>query len=253
MSEKTRLFKQTPFNGYRREDVLEYIKTQDAQMQEQAEEDARRITELTAELEESRRAEERLRAEITAAQEALAAEKEKAERYEAQLEELQKMAEELETRLDQFREQTQKGYRCPQLDGDVCLPVSIQAEKILADARVQADRIIEDAKKNAEGLLNEAESQTTAMAERVAQQSHEMIAGSAVEARRILAGAKEKSENMLEASGHSLGKIRERLTSMQFVLKNVESEIEAAKANIAREGKDGSQDNRRFERRDHNE
>ena len=230
MSEKTKLFKHTPFHGYRREDVLEYIKAQDAKAKEQAELAQQKITDLEAELYDCRQLMKQMQDERDNAQEKLAnAEINKAE--------MQKNINQLKEQLAHWEELSQKGFHCAQLEGNICFPVSVQAEKILSDARVKGEQILTQAKKEAEKILNIAEDKTSDIAEKVAQESHEMIANSVLEAKRILSGAKEKSETLLDSSNHSLRKIKERLTSMQFVLKNIESEIEAAKNNISKGGK----------------
>ncbi len=265
---KDTLFRETPFGGYKREDVLKYIDASDLAHRTATEELNDRILELNAALDQANQnrqsLEQQLVSQTDLVQEGEALKAQLAEK-DAQIEELlvrcKALSEQSEavaqtcTELTRQLEQNKNGFQCERLENGVCLAVTEQAEAILAQAEEQAKQrlaaaeeqasgILFNARMEAQAMMTEAEGQTDALARRVSAEAHDIITMTVTEAQGILGEARAKSDEMVAAaktqsgdillsSAQSIGKIKGNLSSMQMVVKNIENELKSAKSSLA--------------------
>ncbi len=265
---KKELFRETPFGGYKREDVLKYIDASDLAHRTALEEMNDRILELNAAAEAADmklaalEKELKIKTEIAAEGEVL---KTQLAEKDAQIEELLTRCKTLSDQSDEVvktcdaltrqLEQTQIGFSCEKLKNGVCTAVKERAEEILTQAEEQAkgrisaaeeqaSGILFNARMEAQAILTEAEGQTDALARKVSDEAHEIIAMTVNEARGILGNARTKSEEMIASaksqsddillsSAQSIGKIKGNLSSMQMVVKNIENELKSAKSSLS--------------------
>lgn len=252
-----KLFRETPFGGYKREDVLSYIEALDNTHKAAIEELNERILELNDQLSEDARQRASMEKEleiktgIAAEGEAL---KTELEEKNARIEELLKRCEELSLQteavantceaLTKELEKTKSGFSCDKLQGGICVAVTEQADKLLSDAEKQAKQKISDAEEQASGIIlkarmeaqamiTEAEGQTDALARQVSDEAHEIISMTVREAKEIINTAKTQSDGILADSAKSIGKIKGNLSSMQMVVRNIENELRSAKQSLA--------------------
>ncbi len=261
---KDKLFRETPFGGYKREDVLEYIDASDTAHRAALEEMNDRILELNAAAEAAEKKTEALEKELEI-KTAFAAEGEalKAQLAEkdAQIEELLVRCKALSDKSDEVvatcetltrqLEQSQTGFTCERLENGICAAVKERAEEMekqakdrISAAEEQASGILFKARMEAQAILTEAEGQTDALARKVSDEAHEIIAMTVNEAQGILGSAraqgqeivnaaKAQSDDILVSSAHSIGKIKGNLSSMQMVVKNIENELKSAKSSLS--------------------
>ncbi len=265
---RDKLFRETAFGGYKREDVLKYIDAADRSHREAVDELNDRILELNEGLVAASRKNEALEQELEI-KTAFAREaedlKRQMEEKDAQIEELIARCQELSQQTDAVVKQCEeltsqmegdpRGFSCDRLEGKVCAAVREQAEQILNDAEAQAKQKlsdgeaqakqkISDAEEQASGILlkarieaqsmiTEAEGQTEALARQVSDEAHEIITMTLNEAKGIIGAAKAQSEGILSNSAHSIGKIKGNLSSMQMVVKNIENELKSAKESLS--------------------
>lgn len=251
------LFRETPFGGYKREDVLNYIEEMDNAHKGAIQDLNDRILELNDQISDGARKQESMAKELEIktrfATEAEELKVQLAERnaqieelllrcseMSAQTEEVAKKCEELAAEL----EKNKNGFPCEHLQGGTCFAVAEQANKILAnaeetarkkisDAEEQASGIILKARMEAQALITEAEGQTDALARQVSDEAHEIINMTVREAKEIINTAKEQRDGLLSDSARSIGKIKGNLSSMQMVVKNIENELRSAKLSLA--------------------
>ncbi len=252
-----KLFRETPFNGYKREDVLNYIDAVDRAHREAVDELNDRILELNEQLSAANRKNEALEKELEIktefASEAEAL-KEQLKEKDAQIEELIGRCQELSTQTDAVVQKCEKltaqietgkqGFACERLQDGVCSAVTEKAEKILKDAEEEANRKISNAEEQASGILlraridaqsmiTEAEGQTEAIAQQISDEAHEIITMTVKEAKEIIGAAKAQGNVILSDSARSIGKIKGNLSSMQLVVKNIENELKSAKESLS--------------------
>lgn len=249
---KDKLFRETPFGGYKRDDVLKYIESLDRAHKEAVEELNDRILELNKSLDEAARRNESLEKELKIKTE-FASEteklKEELEFKNAQIQELLTQSEELsqktETVVKQCEElaeqiQNRQGFHCEHLQNGICDAVSERANQILAEAEEtakqqisaaneQASEILRKARIDAEAMVAEAQGQTDAIAQQLSAEAHNIIADTVREAKEIIGTAKNERNQILSDSAQSIGKIKGNLSSMQMVVKNIENELKSAK------------------------
>ena len=254
---KDKLFRETAFGGYKREDVLEYIEALDKANKETVAELNDRILELGESLSAAEKQRESMQNELEiktkfAAEAELL--KEEVAKKDAQIEELLKRCASMSEQADAVAkkceelvaeiEQTKTGFSCEKLQGGICLAVQEQADKILTAAEAQAKQKISDAEEQASGIIlkarmeaqsmiSEAEGQTDAIAQQVSDEAHEIISMTVREAKEIIQTAKAKSDGILTDSARSIGKIKGNLSSMQMVVKNIENELRSAKDSLS--------------------
>ena len=252
-----KLFRETPFGGYKREDVLGYIEAADRAHKDAMDELNERILDLNQKLEEAAGRMKALEKELEI-KTGFAAE---AETLRRELDEKNAQTEELLTRCNALSAQAEAvaktcealsdelnksrdGFVCEKLSGGVCAAVTEQANRILAEAEAEAKKKISDAEEQASGivlrarmeaqaLLTEAEGQTDVHARKVSDEAHEIIEMTVREAKGIIETAKAQSDDILTDSAKSIGKIKGNLSSMQMVVRNIENELRAAKESLA--------------------
>ena len=253
------LFRETPFGGYKREQVLEYIEATDVAHGNEVRELNDRIADLSEALDAANKKNEPLENELKIKTE-LAVEAEQLRRDVAekdrQIEELLAKCEELSAQTAEVvarceeisaeMEKQKEGFRCEHLNGEVCVAVSEKAAAILADAEEkakqriagaeeQASGIILKARVEAQSMISEAEGQTDAMARQVSEEAHNIIEMTVAEAKEIIQIAKNKGDSILTSSAQSIGKIKGNLSSMQMVVKNIENELKSARDSLSTE------------------
>ncbi len=252
-----KLFRETAFGGYKREDVLKYIDSTDKAHRVALDELNDRILELnealTAAAKKNEALEQELEIKTAYAVEAEELKKQleakdsqieellqRCRQLSAQTEEVAKKCEELAAELENNKE----GFACEKLQNGVCVAVTEQAEKILAQAKAEAKRKISDAEEQASGILlkariesqsmiTEAEGQTEALAQQVSEEAHQIITMTVNEAKGIIGAAKAQSDVILSDSARSIGKIKGNLSSMQMVVKTIENELKSAKESLS--------------------
>jgi len=252
-----KLFRETPFGGYKREDVLGYIEATDRAHKDAMDELNDRIAELNERLADAARRmasmEKELEIKTRYATEAESLRREVAEK-DAQIEELIRHCTELSAQSDEIVkkceeltkqvEKSRTGFSCEKLNGGICAAVMEQADKILAEAEATAKKKVSDAEEQASGivlrarmeaqsLITEAEGQTEMLARQVSDEAHEIISMTVREAKGIIDTAKSQSDGILSDSAKSIGKIKGNLSSMQMVVRNIENELRAAKESLA--------------------
>lgn len=238
-----KLFRETAFGGYKREDVLQYIDSLDKAHRSTLEELNERILELNEALSSAARKYESLEKELEIktvfAAEAEELKNQGAEK-DAQIEELTQRCKE----LSEEAEWSKSGFSCEKLQNGICTAVSEKAEQILSNAEAEALRKISDAEEQASGILlkarieaqamiSEAEGQTEALAQQVSNEAHEIITMTVKEAKEIIGAAKAQSDGILSDSARSIGKIKGNLSSMQMVVKTIENELKSAKESLS--------------------
>ena len=238
-----KLFRETAFGGYKREDVLQYIDRLDQAHRSALEELNERILELNEALSSAARKNEALEKELEIktvfATEAEELKIQGAEK-DAQIEELTQRCKE----LSEEAERSKSGFSCEKLQNGICSAVSEKAEQILNDAEAEAARKISNAEEQASGILlkarieaqsmiSEAEGQTEALAQQVSNEAHEIITMTVREAKEIIGAAKTQSDGILSDSARSIGKIKGNLSSMQMVVKTIENELKSAKESLS--------------------
>lgn len=252
-----KLFRETPFKGYKREDVLNYIDTVDRAHRETVDELNDRILELNEQLASAARKYEALEKELeikTAFASEAEALKEQLQEKDAQIEELIGRCQELSTQTDAVVQKCEEltaqieagkqGFACEHLQNGVCSAVTEKADKILKEAEEEANRKISDAEEQASGILlraridaqsmiTEAEGQTEALAQQISDEAHEIITMTVKEAKEIIGAAKAQGNVILSDSARSIGKIKGNLSSMQLVVKNIENELKSAKESLS--------------------
>ncbi len=254
---KEKLFRETAFGGYKREDVLNYIEASDRSHREAMEEKEERILELNESLSKANLHNEALEKEL----EIKTGFAREAEDLRRQLQEKDKQIEDLIASSQQLAKQTEEivrqcedltaeveksrnGFACERLSGGTCSAVSEQAKKILDEAEATAKQKISAAEEQASGILlkarieaqsmiTEAEGQTEALARQVSDEAHEIITMTVKEAKEIIGIAKAQSDEILTDSARSIGKIKGNLSSMQMVVKNIENELRSAKESLS--------------------
>ena len=254
---KDKLFRETAFGGYKREDVLSYIDATDLAHRTAMDELNDRILELNEGLAEAARKNEAMEKELEI-KTAFAAEgealKEQIAEKDAQIEELIARCQELTAQTDSVVQKCEEltaqieagkqGFSCDRLQGGICSAVTEKAEKILKEASEEAARKISDAEEQASGILlharmeaqsmiTEAEGQTEALARQVSDEAHEIITMTVKEAKEIIGAAKAQGDVILSDSARSLGKIKGNLSSMQLVVKNIENELKSARESLS--------------------
>lgn len=252
-----KLFRETAFGGYKREDVLKYIEASDVAHKSSIDELNDRILELNeclaADARKIESMEKELEIKTVFASEAEALKKELEEK-DAQIEELLKRCDALTSQTDAIVqkceeltaeiEKGQQGFACDRLQNGICTAVTEQADKILKEAENEAKKKISDAEEQASGILlkarieaqamlTEAEGQTDAIARQVSDEAHEIITMTVREAKEIIGTAKLQSDGILANSAQSIGKIKGNLSSMQMVVKNIENELRSAKESLS--------------------
>lgn len=253
---ETKLFRDTAFGGYKREDVLKYIEALDQHHKSAVDELNDRILELKNDLTKASQKNSSMEKELEI-KTAFAAEAEglktELEQKNAQIEDLLSRCKELSAQtelvvsqceaLTAELEKGKQGFSCNQLQDGICLAVTEKANKILAEAEEQAKQRLSDAEEQASGILlkarieaqamiTEAEGQTDALARQVSDEVHEIITMTVREAKEIIGTAKSQSDGILADSAKSIGKIKGNLSSMQMVVKNIENELRAAKESL---------------------
>lgn len=252
-----KLFRETAFGGYKREDVLNYIDTADKAHRAAMDELNDRILELNEALAAASRKNDALERELeikTAFAGEAEALKGQLREKDAQIEELIGRCQELSAQTDavvqkceELTEQIEvgrQGFTCERLQGGVCAAVTETADKILKEAEAEAKQKISDAEEQASGILlraridaqsmiTEAEGQTEALAQQVSNDAHEIITMTVKEAKEIIGAAKVQSDGILSDSARSIGKIKGNLSSMQMVVKNIENELKSAKESLS--------------------
>ncbi|MBO5214187.1 MAG: hypothetical protein J6B86_05410 [Clostridia bacterium] len=254
---KDKLFRETPFGGYKRADVLNYIDTADQAHRTAVDELNDRILELNEALANAARQKEALEKELeikTAYAAEAEALKEQMQEKDAQIEALLGQCQELTTQTDAVVQKCEEltaqleagkqGFTCERLQDGVCAAVTEKAEKILNDAAAEANKKISDAEEQASGILlrarieaqammTEAEGQTEALAQQVSNEAHEIITMTVKEAKEIINAAKAQGSVILSDSARSIGKIKGNLSSMQLVVKNIENELKSARETLS--------------------
>lgn len=252
-----KLFRETPFGGYKRDDVLEYIESLDTAHKAALDELDGRILELNEALSEAKEKHGALTAELeiktayAAETDALKQELQNKDEYVEQLlEQCKQLTEQTQTVVEQCEaltaelEKTRTGFTCEKLQGGVCAAVTERAEQILAQAEADAKKRISDAEEQASGIvlrarmdaqeiLAEAQGQTEALARRVSDEAHEIISMTVREAKGLIDTAKEQRDDILSDSARSIGKIKGNLSSMQMVVRTIENELRSAKESLA--------------------
>lgn len=252
-----KLFRETAFGGYKREDVLKYIEALDGAHKSSVEDLNDQILELKNALTEATRKNESMAKELEI-KTAFAAEaetlKSELEEKNAQIEELIHRCEELSQQTDAVVQQCEEltaqlekgkqGFSCEHLQDGICAAVTQRAEGILAQADEQAKAKIAAAEEQASGILlkaridaqamiTEAEGQTDALARQVSDEAHEIITMTVREAKEIIGAAKAQGNEIIADSAKSIGKIKGNLSSMQMVVKNIENELRSARESLA--------------------
>ena len=252
-----KLFRETAFGGYKREDVLNYVEALDQTHKQTENELNDRILELNDSLAQAARKQESMARELEIkTQFAMESErlKEEIAAKDAQIEELLKRCSELSDQasavaqkceeLSAKIEENRTGFSCEKLQGGICSAVQEQADKILEEASAAAKKKISDAEEQASGIIlkarieaqakiSEAEGQTTAIAQQISDEAHEIITMTVREAKEIIESAKAQSDGILSDSARSIGKIKGNISSMQMVVKNIENELRSAKESLA--------------------
>lgn len=247
---KDKLFRETAFGGYKREDVLNYIESMDKAHRAALDELNERILELNEALTNATKKNQALEQEL----EIKTAFAVQAEEWKTRLEEKEAEINELNSRCDALSaqneeakdliEKSKQGFACERLQDGVCAAVTEQAELILARAEAEAQKKISDAEEQASGILlkarmesqsmiTEAEGQTEALAQQISEEAHQIITMTVNEAKEIIGAAKAQSNVILNDSARSIGKIKGNLSSMQMVVKNIENELKSARASLS--------------------
>ena len=240
---KDKLFRETAFGGYKREDVLNYIESTDKAHRSALDELNERILELNEALTNAAKKNQALEQELEI-KTAFAVE---AEELKLQLAEKEAQIEQLNARCkeaDDLMEKSKAGFACERLQNGVCIAVTEQAEQILSRAEAEAQKKISDAEEQASGILlkariesqsmiSEAEGQTEALAQQISEEAHQIITMTVNEAKEIIGAAKAQSNVILTDSARSIGKIKGNLSSMQMVVKNIENELKSARESLS--------------------
>ena len=241
-----KLFRETAFGGYKREDVLARLKTIDREHREDLEARDAKIAEkdgTIADLQsriDGLEKEMQMKTELSLEAEAL---KEENLQLREKLDGLEKEFETLRGQVSEAEKAMESGFACDQAEDGLCPVVAEKAALLLAEADKQAQQKIKDAQEQAAGILlqarvdaqsimTEAEGESDLLAQKVSDEAHGIIEMTVSEAQNILNQARERGDEILSSSAQSIGKIKGNLSSMQIVVRNIENELKAARESI---------------------